>query len=135
MAQMRIRAPATALRGLRTGRIASLLVARRCYATEIEPERPKKPGRRPGNEERLGRTFQGQVMGSIGHRLHREREERDRYEHWRTLTDPSRNWTLSFCASRDISLNEVDGAALLTEEYSRRLMYQHLVLARNLLAA
>ncbi|VUC37738.1 unnamed protein product [Clonostachys rosea] len=65
----------------------------RCYATDIEPERPKPL--RQGNEAKLGRSFQGQVQGSIGQRIQREREERDRYEHWREVTDPSRNWTLT----------------------------------------
>lgn len=67
------------------------LAATRCYATELE--------RKGGNENKLGRTFQGQVMGSIGSRLQREKEQRERYEHWRQVTDPSRNWTISFCAS------------------------------------
>jgi len=34
-------------------------------------------------------------MGSIGARLQREREQRERYEHWRQITDPSRNWSLT----------------------------------------
>lgn len=69
--------------------------ARRCYATEIEPENPKPP-RRQGNEMKLGRSFQGQVMGSIGARLRREREQREQYERWRDMTDPSRNWMVTF---------------------------------------
>lgn len=70
--------------------------ALRHYATEIEPERPKAPAPREGNEKKLGRTFQGQVMGSIGARLRREREQREQYEKWRDMTDPSRNWMITF---------------------------------------
>jgi D-lactate dehydrogenase (cytochrome) len=69
--------------------------ALRHYATDLEPERPKPP--REGNEKKLGRTFQGQVMGSIGARLRREREQREQYEKWRDMTDPSRNWMITFC--------------------------------------
>ncbi|KAL6862954.1 D-lactate ferricytochrome c oxidoreductase [Amphichorda felina] len=92
MAQLRLRAPPTALRSLRAGRTAPATA--RSYATEIEPERPRPA--RPANEHKLGRTFQGQVMGSIGARLQREREQRERYEHWRHMTDPARNWSLTF---------------------------------------
>ena len=70
-------------------------VSRRSYATDIEPEKPKPP--RQGNEMKLGRSFQGQVMGSIGSRLRREREQREQYERWRDITDPSRNWMVTFC--------------------------------------
>lgn len=66
----------------------------RSYATELEPEHPRPP--RQGNEAKLGRSFQGQVMGSIGSRLRREREQRVQYEKWRDMTDPSRNWMLTF---------------------------------------
>ncbi|EHK25154.1 uncharacterized protein TRIVIDRAFT_54702 [Trichoderma virens Gv29-8] len=68
--------------------------AARHYATEIEPERPKAP--RQGNEQKLGRSFQGQVMGSIGARLRREREQREQYEKWRDMNDPARNWMITF---------------------------------------
>jgi D-lactate dehydrogenase (cytochrome) len=68
--------------------------ALRHYATEIEPERPRPPTE--GNGKKLGRTFQGQVMGSIGARLRREREQREHYEKWRDMTDPSRNWLITF---------------------------------------
>lgn len=95
MAHLRPRvSPTTALRSLRAGRAAPF--AARTYGTDIEPERPRPP--RQANEHKLGRTFQGQVMGSIGARLQREREQRERYEHWRHITDPSRNWSLTFCA-------------------------------------
>lgn len=65
---------------------------------QIEPEHPKAP--RQGNSAKLGRSFQGQVMGSIGARLRREREQRAQYEHWRDMTDPARNWMITFCTSR-----------------------------------
>lgn len=76
--------------------------AARCYATAIEPEKPKPP--RQGNEAKLGRTFQGQVMGSIGSRLRREREQREQYERWRNMTDPSRNWTITFLFVSSVSI-------------------------------
>ncbi|KOS19144.1 D-lactate dehydrogenase [Escovopsis weberi] len=74
---------------------AALRGLRREYGTEIEPERPRAP-RAGSNETRLGRSFQGQVMGSIGARLRREREQREQYEKWRDMTDPSRNWMITF---------------------------------------
>jgi len=67
----------------------------RWYGMDVEPEHPKPP--RQGNEAKLGRSFQGQVMGSIGARLRREREQREQYERWRDMTDPSRNWMITFC--------------------------------------
>ncbi|KAL7817397.1 hypothetical protein V8C26DRAFT_420467 [Trichoderma gracile] len=78
----------------RAGAAATAAAARQ-YATEIEPERPKAPTRQ-GNEQKLGRSFQGQVMGSIGARLRREREQREQYEKWRDMNDPARNWMITF---------------------------------------
>ncbi|KAJ4146556.1 D-lactate ferricytochrome c oxidoreductase [Fusarium falciforme] len=101
MASLQLRAQRTALRSLRTSHITAgprssrLPASLRCYATDIEPERPKAP-RQGGNETKVGRTFQGQVMGSIGARLRREREQREQYEQWRNMTDPSRNWMVTF---------------------------------------
>lgn len=101
MASLQLRAQRTALRSLRTSHITAgprssrLHASLRCYATDIEPERPKAP-RQGGNETKVGRTFQGQVMGSIGARLRREREQREQYEQWRNMTDPSRNWMVTF---------------------------------------
>ncbi|KAF4978949.1 hypothetical protein FZEAL_4746 [Fusarium zealandicum] len=101
MASLQLRAQRTALRSLRSPRTAGPRSSRlpsaaavRSYATDLEPERPKAP--RQGNETKLGRTFQGQVMGSIGARLRREREQREQYEQWRNITDPSRNWMMTF---------------------------------------
>ncbi|PHH84290.1 hypothetical protein CDD83_2199 [Cordyceps sp. RAO-2017] len=91
MAQLRLRE--TALRGLRAAR-APAAALRRGYATDLEPEFPRPP--RDSNENRLGRSFTGQVMGSIGARLRREREQREQYEKWRRMTDPSRNWMMTF---------------------------------------
>ncbi|KAF7549817.1 hypothetical protein G7Z17_g6133 [Cylindrodendrum hubeiense] len=101
MASLQLRAQRSALRSLRASStrcprlpaVASVAAAARSYATEIEPERPKAP--RQGNEAKLGRSFQGQVMGSIGSRLRREREQREQYEEWRNMTDPSRNWMMT----------------------------------------
>ncbi|RSL53672.1 hypothetical protein CEP54_010281 [Fusarium duplospermum] len=102
MASLQLRAQRTALRSLRTSHITAagprssrLPASLRCYATDIEPERPKAP-RQGSNETKVGRTFQGQVMGSIGARLRREREQREQYEQWRNMTDPSRNWMVTF---------------------------------------
>ncbi len=72
-----------------------VIVAARWYGMQIEPEHPKPP--REGNSAKLGRSFQGQVMGSIGARLRREREQRAQYEQWRNTTDPARNWMITFC--------------------------------------
>jgi D-lactate dehydrogenase (cytochrome) len=107
--------PTTSLRSYTSGSFAPVRVprgiaahvARRCYATEIEPEKPKPL--RQGNEMKLGRSFQGQVMGSIGARLRREREQREQYERWRNMTDPSKNWMITFCEHRR------PGAALVYE--------------------
>lgn len=64
---------------------------------QIEPDQhTNKPATKQGNEAKLGRSFQGQVMGSIGARLRREREQRAQYEKWRDMTDPSRNWMVTF---------------------------------------
>lgn len=104
MAQLRLRAMAAAnlrsytsssLVAVRIPRGLAAQVTRRCYSTDLEPEKPKPP--RQGNEMKLGRSFQGQVMGSIGARLRREREQREQYEKWRNMTDPSRNWMVTFC--------------------------------------
>ncbi|KAM3442114.1 hypothetical protein MY4824_001126 [Beauveria thailandica] len=80
------------LRSTAAGR--SPVVVARWYSMQIEPEHPKPP--REGNSAKLGRSFQGQVMGSIGARLRREREQRAQYEQWRNTTDPARNWMITF---------------------------------------
>lgn len=77
------------------------VVIARCYSMQIEPEHPKPP--REGNSAKLGRSFQGQVMGSIGARLRREREQRAQYEQWRNTTDPARNWMITFCKPTSIA--------------------------------
>ncbi|KAM0273664.1 hypothetical protein ACHAPA_001237 [Fusarium lateritium] len=101
MASLQLRAQRAALGSLRTPATASCRASRlpvsfyRSYATEIEPQKPNKPARQ-SNETKVGRTFQGQVMGSIGARLRREREQRAQYEEWRDMTDPTRNWMVTF---------------------------------------
>ncbi|KAI9171675.1 D-lactate dehydrogenase [Paramyrothecium foliicola] len=100
MANVRMRAPQAAFRTLPARQLPRSSI--RCYATEIEPEKPRPP--RKGNEAKLGRSFQGQVMGSIGARLRREREQRDQYEKWRDMTDPARNWTITFLFLSSCSL-------------------------------
>ena len=88
----RIPSTSTTLRALRSGaaRSSSAPSAARHYGTDLEPEKPKD--RRPAP----ARSFQGQVMGSISQRLQREKQERARYEEWRHLNDPGRNWSLTF---------------------------------------
>lgn len=68
--------------------------ASRYYGTEIEPAKPQI--QRMAKETKSGRTFQGLVMSSIGARLRREAELREEYEKWRILTDPARNWSITF---------------------------------------
>ncbi|KAM4058538.1 FAD binding domain-containing protein [Hirsutella rhossiliensis] len=91
MAQIQLRAKA--LRSFRAAAAAAPTTVR-CYGTEIEPDKSKSL--RQGNEAKLGRSFPGQVMGSIGARLRREREQREHYEKWRDLTDPAMNWMTTF---------------------------------------
>ncbi|KAL2891036.1 D-lactate dehydrogenase cytochrome, mitochondrial [Ceratocystis lukuohia] len=52
------------------------------------------PNRPPSNEERLGRSFTGQMMGSIGQRLERERADRQRWR--KDDTAPSKMWYTTF---------------------------------------
>ncbi|ODA79352.1 hypothetical protein RJ55_04945 [Drechmeria coniospora] len=92
MAHMRLRP--TALRSWAAR--ARLPATTRCFATDLEPEKERPKVARQSNETKLGRSFQGQVMGSIGARLRREREQREQYERWRDMTDPSRNWMITF---------------------------------------
>lgn len=120
MASLRLGAPARGLRTLQASRKAPATIAAtstRCYGTDIEPERPKAP--RQGNEARLGRSFQGQVMGSIGHRLQRERDERQQYEQWRHVTDPGRNWSATVCKSGLMLLVPIRPICGITERRRR----------------
>ncbi|RGP74808.1 d-lactate dehydrogenase cytochrome [Fusarium longipes] len=102
MVSLQLRAQRAALQNLRTPTTASCRASRlpatltRAYATEIEPGKQNKPAARQSNETKVGRSFQGQVMGSIGARLRREKEQRAQYEEWRNLTDPTRNWMMTF---------------------------------------
>ncbi|KKA29072.1 hypothetical protein TD95_004181 [Thielaviopsis punctulata] len=54
----------------------------------------RKPDRPKSNEERLGRSFTGQMMGSVGERLRREREERERWTKDQQM--PSKMWYTTF---------------------------------------
>ncbi|KEY64717.1 hypothetical protein S7711_09332 [Stachybotrys chartarum IBT 7711] len=96
MAHLRLRSSQTALRSLPLRTAAPVQQKLRCYSTEIEPKTPKR-----GSDVKVARSFQGQMLGSIGARLRREREQRDQYEKWRDMTDPSRNWmiTIMFLSS------------------------------------
>ncbi|KAG6019576.1 hypothetical protein E4U41_003166, partial [Claviceps citrina] len=113
MAQLRLRTTMPRLRSCHTSGFAATAARildgqaarRRRYGTEIEPEKSKQqPAPRQGNEMKLGRSFQGQVMGSIGARLRREREQREQYERWRNMTDPSRNWMVTFLFLSSVSI-------------------------------
>lgn len=57
---------------------------------------PPPPERRVSNEEKLGRSFQGQVMGSITQRLAREKAERERFAQERERTSGTRNYSVTF---------------------------------------
>ncbi|KFA65731.1 hypothetical protein S40285_04869 [Stachybotrys chlorohalonatus IBT 40285] len=96
MAHLRLRSSQTALRSLPLRTAASVQQTLRCYSTELESKTPKR-----GSDVKVARSFQGQMLGSIGARLRREREQRDQYEKWRDMTDPSRNWmiTIMFLSS------------------------------------
>ncbi|KAL5606651.1 uncharacterized protein BROUX77_003844 [Berkeleyomyces rouxiae] len=54
----------------------------------------RNPNLPPSNEERLGRSFTGQMMGSIGQRLERERADRQRWR--KDDTAPSKMWYTTF---------------------------------------
>ncbi|EQL00682.1 D-lactate dehydrogenase [Ophiocordyceps sinensis CO18] len=105
MAQTQLRA--TALRSLRASAAAAPAAVAapatvRCYATEIAPGKPKTLRR--GNETRPGGSFSGQVFGSIGARLKREREQREQYEYWREMTDPTWLWSTTFVFLSGVSI-------------------------------
>lgn len=54
--------------------------------------------RPPSNEEKTGRSFRGQMMGSIAHRLRREREELDRWAEFQEKKSAASNWGTTFGA-------------------------------------
>ncbi|KAF4913035.1 D-lactate dehydrogenase [Colletotrichum viniferum] len=94
MAHLRARAPQAALQGLRA---ASPAPRRRCVALAGAARQiSSKPERPASNEEKHGRSFQGQVVGSISQRLARERAERERFAAEREKTGPGRNWAYTF---------------------------------------
>ncbi|KAH9237804.1 hypothetical protein K456DRAFT_1736352 [Colletotrichum gloeosporioides 23] len=94
MAHLRARAPQAALQGLRA---ASPAPRRRCVALAgAARQMSSKPERPTSNEEKHGRSFQGQVVGSISQRLARERAERERFAAEREKTGPGRNWAYTF---------------------------------------
>ncbi|KAI8223567.1 D-lactate dehydrogenase [Colletotrichum sp. SAR 10_86] len=94
MAHLRARAPQAALQGLRA---ASPAPRRRCVALAgAARQMSSKPERPASNEEKHGRSFQGQVVGSISQRLARERAERERFAAEREKTGPGRNWAYTF---------------------------------------
>jgi D-lactate dehydrogenase (cytochrome) len=72
----------------------------RFYAKDLQTEGPKQPQQQKGssksNNTRVERSFASDVQGSIQSRIRRENQRREQYERWRQLTDPSRNWTVTF---------------------------------------
>ena len=54
-----------------------------------EKERP------PSNEEKYQRSFRGQMMGGIGQRLKREREELERWEEHQEKKRPLMQWSIT----------------------------------------
>lgn len=60
--------------------------------------------RPPSNEERTGRSFRGQMMGSIAHRLKREREELDRWAEFQEKRSAASNWGITFGACGPLRL-------------------------------
>lgn len=52
--------------------------------------------RPPSHEEKTGRSFRGQMMGSIGHRVRREREELERWSEFQHKRAAGRNWSMTF---------------------------------------
>ncbi|MBE3111378.1 MAG: hypothetical protein IMZ46_12880 [Acidobacteria bacterium] len=57
-----------------------------------------EPPRPPSNEEKSGRSFRGQMMGSIGHRIKRERQELERWSEYQERRSTSSNWGMTFGA-------------------------------------
>lgn len=80
---------------VRAPRTAALIQSRAVSFYDRKPDRPIS------NEERLGRSFTGQMMGSVGDRLKREREERERWTKDQKM--PSKMWYTTFCESLDVS--------------------------------
>ncbi|KAL0935385.1 d-lactate dehydrogenase [Colletotrichum truncatum] len=95
MAHLRARAPQAALQSLRA---ASPAPRRRCVALSAGAARQmsSKPDRPVSNEDKTGRTFQGQVVGSISQRLARERAERERFAAERERMSGGRNYAYTF---------------------------------------
>ncbi|KXH43928.1 glycolate oxidase [Colletotrichum simmondsii] len=97
MAHIRARAPQAALQGLRA---ASPAPRRRCVALASGATSRHMSSERgtPSNteEKQKGRTFQGQVVGSITQRLAREKAERERFAAEREKTGNSRNLAYTF---------------------------------------
>jgi D-lactate dehydrogenase (cytochrome) len=71
------------------GRQLGFVAARRYLSQEKTPERP------PSNEDKLGRTFYGEVSGSIQQRLAREKADRARFAMEREKISNARNWALT----------------------------------------
>ncbi|WDK11064.1 glycolate oxidase [Colletotrichum graminicola] len=96
MAHIRARAPQAALQGLRTAgpaprrRCVALAGSARHMSSERQPERPAT------GERKDGRSFQGQVVGSISQRLAREKAERERFAAEREKTSNGRNLSFTF---------------------------------------
>ncbi|KAH6685415.1 glycolate oxidase [Plectosphaerella plurivora] len=76
-------------------RTPTALSAVAAVTRHMSSQPPTPPEKRVSNEERLGRSFQGQVMGSITQRLAKERAERERFAKERERTSGARNGSLT----------------------------------------
>lgn len=77
----------------RTGAAAPLLL--RAQQARFVSDMEGKD-RTPSNEEKTGRSFRGQMIGSISHRLKREKEELERWSEHRQKASDSSRWSLTF---------------------------------------
>ncbi|GKT43075.1 uncharacterized protein ColSpa_03256 [Colletotrichum spaethianum] len=93
MAHIRARAPQAALQGLRA---ASPAPRRQCLALAGSARHMSSDRKPATNEDKQGRSFQGQIVGSITQRLAREKAERERFAAEREKTGSSRNLAYTF---------------------------------------
>ncbi|KAF6818704.1 d-lactate dehydrogenase [Colletotrichum sojae] len=104
MAHLRARAPQAALQSLRAA--ARPTPRQHCVAlSSTVRQMSSKPDRPTSNEDKHGRTFQGQVVGSITQRLARERADRERFAAEREKTSGGRNYALTFVLLSSIGLS------------------------------
>jgi D-lactate dehydrogenase (cytochrome) len=102
MVPARLRTGKAAIQSWQAARLVAAVApsTTRCYSSDDGSSKTPAKREAAAPEAKAGRSFQGQVMGSIGARLRREREQRVEYEKWRTATDPMRNWSFTFGKSQ-----------------------------------